>query len=232
MTVQNIMVLGVSRGGTTLLAAALGAHSRVAMLDEDFSGAFAKVTGGKIGGVKLCVPNQVELTRRWRPVYALATWNGVLRKSHLMNRVPRCPLSIRDHQALAALTPVCVLRDPRAVVAAIMGRENRRRKVAVYRWRRCLEIFQELERDRETPPVFVDFDRLVTEPEATLKALAVALNLDYERAMLQAPARNERYASGDFDSSKAGPGAGAGLDLSELPQAVWDAYWRLKAASV
>ena len=228
----HILVLGVSRGGTTLLAAALGAHSRVAMLDEDFSGAFARVTGGKIGGVKLCVPNQVELSRRWHPLYALGTWNGVLRKSHLMNRVPRSPLSIRDHQALASLTPVCILRDPRAVVAAIMGRENRSRRVALYRWRRCLEVFLELERDRDRPPVFVDFDRLVTRPEVTLRALSGRLGLDYEAAMLQAPARNERYPGPVFDVAKAGPAGGTELELRELPESLWQAYRRLLAASV
>jgi len=61
---EKYLLLGASRGDTTILAAALGAHPDVAMLDQDMNGAFNKIIGGKIPGVKLCVPNHIELDKK------------------------------------------------------------------------------------------------------------------------------------------------------------------------
>ena len=223
MEMDYLMVLGVSRGGTTLSAAALGAHSRIAMLDEDMTGAMARVTGGKIGAVKLCVPNQVELDRRWHAVYRIGTWNGALRKSRIMNRVPRSPLSIRDHGRFGRLRHVCVLREPGAVIASIMNRENRSLAVASYRWRRAMEIFECLDRENAPAPVLLSFERLIRSPEESLRTLSARLGLEFETSMLEAPARNERYRAAEFDPARAETVSDPSL-LSDLSEKDWARY--------
>jgi hypothetical protein len=203
MEKEKIMVLGASRGGTTILAATLGSHSRVAMLDEDLSGAFVRITGNKIPAVKLCVPNQIEFEKRWSPLYRLGLMNGFFRKSAFMNRIPKSPRSIADYHAQGGIRPVCVLRHPAGVIPAIMKRENKKEKVAVYRWQRCLAVFKTLQQDGRYNPVFVSFEKLVTAPEPTLRALCDALGLPYEDQMLAAPQNNERYTQKTFEPAKA-----------------------------
>ncbi|MGE4314154.1 MAG: hypothetical protein AB7E85_07785 [Pseudobdellovibrionaceae bacterium] len=198
------LILGASRGGTTLLAAALGAHPDIAMFDEDKSDAFTRITGGKTAGTKLCIPNQIEYKRRWHPLCALLTLNGFLRKSRLSARLPRSPYSIMDFAAMGHMRPICILRSPSGVLKGIQTREHRSLCVAKYRWKRCLEVFDILNENPEFSPVFVSFEKLVREPEQTLKNLCAALNIKYDPKMLEAPASNQRYetASG-FDPSKA-----------------------------
>lgn len=199
----KFMVLGASRGGTTLLAAALGAHPKVAMLDEDMSGAFDRVVGGKIAGVKLCVPNQIEFERRWNPLYAPGLLGGAMRKSLFMNRQPKSRLSIRDYDRFGPIRHIGIARHPAGVIPAIMKRENRGIAVASYRWQRCMNVFKALSGESAYKPVFVTFEDLVRQPEGTLKALCAALEIDFSAQMLEAPSRNDRYQSKGFDPVKA-----------------------------
>lgn len=198
------LILGASRGGTTLLAAALGAHPNTAILDEDKSDAILRVTGGKIAGTKLCIPNQIEYKRRWCPLFSLFTLNGFLRKSKLSARLPRSRHSILDYAQMGNMRPICILRSPSGVLKGIQKRENRSLCVAKYRWRRCLEVFDVLNDNPDMKPVFVSFEKLVREPETTLKGLCKALGIEYDPKMLDAPSSNARYeTSKGFDPSKA-----------------------------
>ena len=58
---EKYLLLGASRGGTTLLAGAQAVHSDVAMLDQAMSAAFNSILVGRIPSVKLRVPNHTEL---------------------------------------------------------------------------------------------------------------------------------------------------------------------------
>ena len=230
---SHLVILGAARGGTTLLATALGAHPRIACLDEDLTGAFNLIVGDKVRGVKLCVPNHVELYRRWNPMFTPGLWFGTTRKSPLMNRVPLSPKSIADLTAYGDTQCVIILRDPRAVVGAIVRRERRKMRVAAYRWRRCVEVADSLAELSGRAPIVVDFDRLVTDPEGVLRKLCERLALTYEDAVLNAPALNRRYPGTGFDTGRAGAAGQDDLDLSGvLPQATFDTYRRLIAASI
>ena len=201
----TLLVLGVSRGGTTLSSAALGSHPDIAMLDEDLHGGVFHVTGGKTGGVKLCVPNQAELERRWHWIYTPGVSNGFFRKSLFMNKIPKSPLSIMDYLDHGPCQVVCVLRSAEDVLQSIMKRENKSLKVASYRWQRYIEIFAELKglnHPHLLSPVYLNFDSLVQAPEQTLKALCAKIDLDFHPNMLEAPQRNDRYKSKGFDASR------------------------------
>ena len=224
----KILLLGASRGGTTLLAAALGAHSRIAMLDEDMGLALNRITGGKIPAVKLCVPNQIELQRRWHWIYAPGMLTGSLRKSLFMSRVPKSRYAIRDYDRLGTVRHVCILRHPAGVIGAIQAREKRSAKVAQYRYRRHLQIFQSLLDDPAYQPVLVSFEALVRQPETILAALCRALGLEFEAIMLDAPIRNSRYPSDGFDASKADYDE-AELIWQQLPAAARAQYETLSA---
>lgn len=212
----HLIVLGASRGGTTLLATALGAHPRIACLDEDLTGAFDLVVGGKIRAVKLCVPNHIELTRRWNSVFAPGLWFGTTRKSLFMNQWPKSRHTLTDLSQLGDVQPIGIVRDPQAVLGAIRRRENRSLKVAAYRWTRCIEVLDELASVATRPPLIVCFDRLVKAPETTLKALSRALAIEFDPAMLDAPQVNHRYPNAGFDTSRTATAGTEAIDLNGL----------------
>ena len=229
----HVIVLGASRGGTTLLATALGAHPDIACLDEDLTGAFDLVVGGKIRAVKLCVPNHVELTRRWTPVLTPGLWFGTTRKSLFMNRWPKSRHALTDLSRLGDVQPVGIVRDPQAVLGAIRRRENRSLKVAAYRWTRCIEVLDGLGSLAARPPLIVSFDRLVEAPEATLTALSRALAIAFDPAMLSAPQVNRRYPNAGFDASRAATAGAEAIDLTGLiGERTLATYRKLVAASV
>lgn len=228
---DKYLILGASRGGTTIIASALGSHPSVAILDEEMSGALNKITGGKIPGVKLCIPNQIELDRRWHPLFKLGLMSGYLRKSMIMNRVPLSPLSIRDYDRFGNIRHICIIRHPAGVISAIMNRENRSQKVALYRWRRCLEVFKAIDQDPSYNPVFISFENLVIAPEETLRSLCSEIDLEFAEQMLSAPTRNTRYTSGSFDSTK------ANYEHSELiwhflPESICELYKTLNSKAL
>jgi hypothetical protein len=230
---SHLVILGASRGGTTLLATALGAHPRIACLDEDLTGAFNRIVGDKIRGLKVCVPNHVELHRRWSPWFSPGLWFGSTRKSFAMNRIPKSRLSIADLVAYGDTQCVAVLRDPRAVIGAIGRRENRSRRVAAYRWQRSVEVAAGLSDLPGRPPVIVDFDRLVRDPENVFGNLCHEMSLEFTDTLLTAPSLNRRYPGSGFDASRAGAAGYDDLDVSPwLPDHVLSAYTRLKAQSV
>jgi hypothetical protein len=229
----HMILLGASRGGTTLLATAMGAHPQIACLDQDLNCAHHLLVGGKIRAVKLCVPNHVELERRWNPLFTPGLWFGTTRKSLLMNRQPKSRFSIRDMTRLGDTQHVGIVRDPHAVIGAIRRRENRSLKVAAYRYRRCLEVLDGLARMADRPPAIVAFDRLVQAPEATLAALCGHLDIAFDPIMLTAPAVNRRYPGDAFDAGRAGTAGHDEIDVTRLlPAATLDLYESLRARSL
>ncbi|MGB0749422.1 MAG: hypothetical protein ACPGO3_11815 [Magnetospiraceae bacterium] len=197
-----LLLLGAPRTGTTLLATALGAHRDIAMLDEDFHGAPARLVGGKLPGVKLCVPNQVHLTQRWRGLYKLARFNGFLRK-RIGYRLPRSRLSIADYDQAFDLRIVCILREPARALEAISRRERLPQARAADMLHRCLETLGTLAADPGRNLRVISFDRFVKEPEAQCRALVDWLGLPFDPQMLEAPSRNTRYPRGGFDAGRA-----------------------------
>lgn len=229
---SHLLILGASRGGTTLLATALGAHPRIACLDEDLTGAFDRIVGDKVRALKLCVPNHVELHRRWNPLYTPGLWFGATRKSLAMNRLPKSPRSIADLHALGDTQCIAILRDPRAVLGAIAKRERRSVRVAAYRWQRAIEVADGLSGLPGRPPVMIDFDRLVREPEAVLAGVCSRLELGFDDGVLAAPAFNRRYPGRAFDAGRAGAAGNDDLDPTAwVPEAALATYRRLKAQS-
>lgn len=150
-----------------------------------------------------------------------------------MNKIPKSRLSIADLAAYGDTQCVAVLRDPRAVIGAIGRRENRSRRVAAYRWQRSVEVAAGLSDLAGRPPVIVDFDRLVRDPESVFSNLCHEMSLEFTDTLLTAPSLNRRYPGSGFDASRAGAAGNEALDVSPwLPDHVLPAYTRLKAHSV
>jgi len=66
---RYFLVIDPPRSRTTLLAAMLGCHTEIGILNEDVSGEWLRrILGKRVAGNKLCVPNQIQL----KPKHPLA----------------------------------------------------------------------------------------------------------------------------------------------------------------
>ena len=230
---KHILVLGVARSGTTLLCAAIGAHSRVCMLDEFMGNGFRFMSGGKVKGVKLCVPNQIQPDRKWKPWFRLFHMNGVLRKSALSLSFPTSRLSLSDYRKFTDLRIVCTLRPVDDVVSSIVKRANRSRRVALRHWTDGVRIIDRLVREQHSEILLVKFDSLVADTQASLGKVCEFLGLDFEERMLQAHSFNTRYRSDRIDPAKARrDGGGESTLAGEIPGDVRQAWDSLLAKAI
>lgn len=99
---NQFIVLGVARSGTSHIASLLGAHPDVNMVFENwYSGPFPRMCGKPFIGNKLSVPNQISWDRKFnfrdrRDFKTLSAVRHLMYKARLGFGMPRCPFSIRD----------------------------------------------------------------------------------------------------------------------------------------
>lgn len=197
-----IVVLGAPRSGTTLLANVVGAHPRIAMMFEELHGGAFRVIGGKIPGVKLCTPNQVDLDRRFGALNRVIGLSGWLRKN-VGYRMPASRVSLRDMMAVADLRLVCLIRDPARALDAIRRRERLSEAVCHDILARTYRLFDALHAEPGLHCQVVSLDRLLHDPEPQIRLLCDWLGVEFDDAMLEAPRHNHLYPEHGFLSDRA-----------------------------
>lgn len=212
----HLLILGSPRSGTTLLAAMIGAHSDIAILNEDTSGGSRLILSKRIAGVKLCIPNQIELdhtrSMRLRDV-TVARFQRYLANPmrHMLGIrtpvpiTPKSRLSIRDFQNLVSeLYIVAMIRNPIDVVNSIMRRGQQSRATAEYRWRRTIEVLYELKQTASENLTLVTFDSLVLRPRDVLTSVLAQMGCEFQEVMLEGYRHTQYYANEtQIDASKA-----------------------------
>lgn len=194
MNPSYLLILGAPRSGTTLTAAMLGCHSKIAVLNENLDGSVQRILSKQVRGVKLCVPNQIELSRRNSFVTKPAL--GLFRQVGIRSLIPwpSSRWSIRDYQKRTPnLRIVAVIRDVRDVIASIRRRGNQPTRVAEYRWSRAVEVLSTLYAESPKHLIIVLYSRLVASPNATMKNILEELDLDFEEDVLEGYRHTPQY---------------------------------------
>src|SRR6185369_4750458 len=109
-----LLIVGAPRSGTTLLASMIGMHSDVAMLIEDRFFAIKRLTGKKVLANKLCIPHQMEMSKRSTFV------KKRIQKFGFLKNYPTSKYNIEDYLKLEDIKIIGIIRDANDVVSSIM----------------------------------------------------------------------------------------------------------------
>lgn len=193
---RYLLLIGAPRSGTTLLAAMIGRHTDVGMLNEDVGRAFHKIMSKPLTGNKLCVPNQIRMRRQGRLRFR---W---LKKFGFVREAPKSQFAIEDYLELPNLKIVAIIRDGQESMASMMARGRNRLRKAARRWSEAIITISQL-RERYRDRVFVVvFDDLILQPEQSMRKLCEFLDLPFEERMLEGHKFNSRYPNTGLDPSK------------------------------
>lgn len=193
-----VLILGAPRSGTTLLAAMLGSHEQTSILMEDYYGGAFRVLSKRLPGVKLCMPNQIELVESKSMVRANKVFNLIIRAWNTLvtrlgippvaPRVIRSVYSINDYlNCSSKLHLVSILRNPIDATDSEKSRAGASAEYARGQWLRALDILKELydKRDDFESFTIVDFDSLVAQPEAVIKQVFPKLGLEFSEVVVR-----------------------------------------------
>lgn len=199
-----LLVLGVQRSGTTLLAAMLGRHSEINMLFESTTKDAERLIGKRYRGNKLLTGRQIHPTRRASKfghlVNRLANLdlNPFRPRYHFRRPFPLSSLSIADYLERDALV-VGIERREQDVVSSIVARTPMSERQAKREYAAGMGQIKQL----GDKVLWVSYDELVTDPRATLERVCEALDLPFEESMLQGPRFNIVYPQDRVAAEKA-----------------------------
>ncbi|MFH5831721.1 sulfotransferase family protein [Halalkalibaculum sp. DA3122] len=187
----HLLILGLPRSGTSLLASLLGAHSKASVICEDFGRSWMDVLGKPVVGNKLCVPRQIDLDRRRTIAVKLANRLGLLK------RWPKSTYSINDYLIIPNLRLILIERDPVDVRNSIQNRGAvtwtgmdgtiKNREISTneidYTIDRGTAILDTL-KPRENART-LSFKDLINQTDSVLKDLLPFIGLSYEEGLVE-----------------------------------------------
>ena len=202
--VENVLILGSPRSGTTLLAAMISRHSEICILMENLRGADEDILSKKITGLKLCVPNQIELKKKATYLNRIARRLPFLKDFAFIQNMPLSLYSIRDYQKTRKnLHIIGIIRDPRNVIASIQKRGRQAVGTAEYRWARSIEILHKLLIENPNQISLVLFENIVQQPDQVISRLLKNLRVSFEAPVLDGYRHTPQYHNNGIDQTKA-----------------------------
>ena len=210
----RLLLLGAGRGGTSLLAGVLDAHSELEIGFERF--AVDMLLGKKVkpprGGVfDARVDAFTEACIKEAARYPDQTWGNKITTEQLLalrahNKDVDEPIDVVDafFRRLDGVRVIFILRDGRTCVRSKMARTGQTLESACRLWLQSVEVYRYLA-ERHPDRHILKYEDLLAEPEATTSAMCDFLGIEYQPAML-AGGDNAKmlpeYRSQAFDTGK------------------------------
>ena len=199
-----LLVLGAQRAGTTHLASLLGAHPDIAIAVEDSTLSFLNITGKKIIGTKLIVPNQIQLNRSIRLFgkkdLKLNISKAVISKLHkwqLLMRLPQCPLSIEDYLAYPKTKVIFIKRLKTENIRSMMVRSGWDENFCKWCYDTANKTLTTLNTLYVNRTFVVEYEQICRKDNrciTTLKLLCDFIGTSFDKKMLEGFCRNVFYS--------------------------------------
>ena len=188
------VIIGPQRSGTTLLASMLGRHPEINMLFESVNKDVLKLIGKEWKGNKLCVPRQIQLSRRsskWgHLVNRLVNFDFKIKNRYQNLRpYPISCMSIEDYKKEGAVF-ITIERDKKSTVSSMMKRAGLTQRQANKEYNLGMDIVNVLKNEGAFSISFLD---LINNPEDTLMDICNFLKVNYYDSMLDGPKYNIIY---------------------------------------
>jgi len=196
MEPSHLLIIGAPRSGTTLLATMISRHTEIAILNEDKGWGMRQLLGKMIVGNKRCVPNQIEIKKPGRMHFRFLKTIG------LAKEYQSSEFSIEDYLTLPNAKVIGLIRGGNDVISSVMGRSEKKFRVASYRWCRSIEIIHELKTRFPELLLVVSFENLVLSPKPNMERIAAFLNVEYQDRMLEGPRYNPWYPEEGMNREK------------------------------
>jgi len=170
----SFLITGAGRGGTSLLAAMLHQHPRLAVGFEQY--AVSHLMNGKLDAF-------FSLCRQMAKKNPQSIWGNKVTSEQWQPAWQSRPDEVLKH--LKNLKVIYILRDGRRCVPSKMNRAGLSYPEAVERWKFSIHL---MEQWREKLPHFytLTFEALLQQPEKNLQSVCHFLKLPFHRSMLEA----------------------------------------------
>ena len=222
-----LLIIGAPRSGTTLLATMIGMHPDVAMLIEDRFFGIKKLTGKKVLANKLCIPIQLEMTKRSNFLKKRIQRLGYL-KNYTTSK-----FNMQDYLALEGIKIISIVRDSGDVINSIMKRGKKEKKIAEQRWNRAIEMIYELQSKYPAIVRTVSYEDMVNEPEKLVRQLAEFIGIDFQPQMLEGYKHNILYpGESGIDKTRAFKAKANQANNFNIPARISDLYGKLQDVKI
>ncbi len=178
---KYLLVIGIQRSGTSLLASYLGAHPDVNMLYENMEGNIVQLYGKPWCGNKV-ITNQIHLTMRaTRPIRFINKILSPLRTSTGLRRfrsLPRSFISVRDYVEMGSHI-IKIYRDENEIIHSMVNRGGYSIAKAKREYSKGMTMLNSIS------GTSINYKMLVQKPQDTLQKLCNEINLTYSETMLR-----------------------------------------------
>lgn len=186
----HLLIVGLPRSGTSILASLVGAHSRVSIVCEDFGRIWTSVLGKPVVGNKLCVPRQISWHKH------NSTIIKILKRFGLFKIWPKSHYSIQDYLQLPNLKIIVINRDLDDIRKSMVNRGELKwtgitgkvkskkisERIIDYTVENGAKILDRLSNRKEV--VSVEFDQLLYSPDSVLKEICSFIGVPFEEKMI------------------------------------------------
>jgi len=191
-----LIILGIPRSGTTVLASALGGHPEISMINEGHSRDFLNQVGTRYVGNKVaCDGMLIEYYRKRLPVIG-AIFNRIINlgsRKQGLRLFPNYDFSLNDLVKMGA-TFIIINRTRKEVISSIMQRGKFSKFVADLKYDWGKEQIETL-KQRHNRWFEIEYIDLVNHPVKTLTGICRTLRVDesYVNMMINGSGFNETY---------------------------------------
>lgn len=193
---QKVIIIGIPRSGTTLLASMIGGHPDISMMDECKSREWEKQVGKEYIGNKIACDGIVVHWNRKRIPILGAIINRALNLSRKKQLIRFSPLYHYSLKSLIGCKFIIITRDPEEVRASIMNRSKASEKLAMAKIRKGARLIAKLKSHICKDDYYeVDYISLLNNTYSELYNISVFLGVKeyYMEKMKRASKYNNRY---------------------------------------
>ena len=200
-----LLIIGCRRGGTTLLASLLGAHSQINMINDAYGNEVLSLIGKQYQGVKLAYPH-IKFNKRYSHLYRLFYYKTTIIRIWIrkhLNITIDAPIgskySINDYFKMKESKIIFIHRNKLSNVQSMINRSLISKRKAENNWK-CFNARSWDEfRFNST---HLSYEDLTKEPEKTLKIICYFLKIQFESQMLDAAGLNNTYSNSIINNEK------------------------------